>query len=291
MIGPVLLLSVWALQEGAEVRVGDVRIPVRVRAKNGERGPGVNGFGNIARGTGILVAHARDRFLHFYAWNRRRRRRLYDVAFLSAGGEVSEVAALDEERLPDPRPSWGISGIRGVTSSTEVRYALFLAPGEAARLGVRCGVQVRIEGKGIEPEEMPAIECADRKIYVEIVATEPERSRGLSYRTGLSEGEGMIFAYRDARVRPFWMYRTFIPLDVCYLRKDGTLLEIHSMKTLKDPNDKELARRHLVPTRVRAQYVMETPYGYMKKAGFKVGDRFHLPKALTSLRPERSPFE
>jgi uncharacterized membrane protein (UPF0127 family) len=287
----LMLLAAALLQEG-EVSIGDDRLPVRIRARNGERGPAAMDFGAVKRGEGILVAFARDRHAHFYYSVRAGGgKRMYDAAFLRADGEVVEVTPLLAEELSHPEPPRGISAVRGITSSAEIRYALFLAPNSAGRLGVRKGAKAGIDLKGAEPEELPALELGEKRIRVEIVAAEPDRSRGLTYRPALSKGEGMIFAYPDAKRRPFWMYRTMISIDVSYVAVDGTLLEINPMKRLANPEDERAARGSMVPTKVEAPYVLETPIGWLQEAGFKVGDKLALPKELTSITPEKSPFE
>lgn len=272
----------------AKVSIGEVEIPVALRAKNGERGPGVNEFGSIKKGEGVLVAFTRDRYIHFYAWTRTNPgKRLYDVAWIASNGEIVEVAPLVAEEMPDPRPAYGINKVKGITSSKEVRYALFLPPSSK----VKKGAAAKVDLGGAEIEEMPAIECNGKKIYLEIVAAEPDRSRGLTYRPNLSKGEGMIFAFPDARKRPFWMYHTYLSIDVSYIKSDGTLLEVNPMKKMRNPDDERAARNSMVPTKVEAPYVLETGYEFMKDAGFKPGDVFTLPKELTDLKPEKSPFE
>jgi uncharacterized membrane protein (UPF0127 family) len=284
-----ILATIFLVQQ---VRVGKTEIPVSVRAKNGERGPSATDFGAVERERGILVAFARPRHIHFYSWTRKNPgRRLYDVAFLAADGQISEVVPLVAEEMTHSDPSFGINKIRGVTSTSEAVFALFLAANSAARLGVKKGTRAEVDLAGAAPEELPAIESDGRQIFLEIVGGEPDRSRGLTYRPAISKGDGMLFAFADARKRPFWMYHTYMSIDVCYLGDDGTLLEINPMKKLRDPDDEGAARQSMVPTKVEARYVLETAFGYMKEAGFKVGDKFVLPKELTELKPEKSPFE
>jgi len=285
-----LLLAL--LQDAGEVSIGSDRIAVRLHAKNGQRGPATMSFAAPKRGEGILVAFARDRHAHFYHWSKSGGgRRVFDVAFITSDGEIAEVLPLLSEELGHPDPPHGISAVKGVTSEQEIRFALFLPPNSAGRSGVKKGVKAAVDLKGVEAEELPAMELGDKRIYLEIVAHEPDRSRGLTYRPALSKGDGMIFAYPDAKRRPFWMYRTFVSIDVSYLSADGTLLEINPMKRLSNPEDERAARGSMVPTKVEGIYVLETPLGWLQESGYKVGDKFALPKALTESKPEKSPFE
>lgn len=58
---------------------------------------------------------------------------------------------------------------------------------------------------------------------VEVAATAQQQSRGLMYRTSLSEHGGMIFPMVPPRFASFWMKNTYIPLDIIFIRADGTI--------------------------------------------------------------------
>ncbi len=58
-------------------------------------------------------------------------------------------------------------------------------------------------------------------IVVETASTPSERTQGLMCRTELRDGEGMIFLF-DGPVRGgFWMFNTYVPLDIVYVGKGG----------------------------------------------------------------------
>lgn len=66
--------------------------------------------------------------------------------------------------------------------------------------------------------------CYRLDIY--IAATNEQRSRGLMHVRSLPESTGMLFVYdRDARLS-MWMKNTFIPLDILFVRADGTVSSI-----------------------------------------------------------------
>jgi uncharacterized membrane protein (UPF0127 family) len=66
--------------------------------------------------------------------------------------------------------------------------------------------------------------CYRLDIY--IAATDEQRSRGLMHVRSLPESTGMLFVYdRDARLS-MWMKNTFIPLDILFVRADGTVSSI-----------------------------------------------------------------
>ena len=64
------------------------------------------------------------------------------------------------------------------------------------------------------------------KFKVEIARTAEEQARGLMFRTSLPEFGGMIFPMVPPRVASFWMKDTVIPLDMIFIRSDGTIARI-----------------------------------------------------------------
>lgn len=61
---------------------------------------------------------------------------------------------------------------------------------------------------------------------VEIARTPEEQARGLMFRTSLPEFGGMIFPMVPPREASFWMKDTVIPLDIIFIRSDGTIARI-----------------------------------------------------------------
>ena len=61
---------------------------------------------------------------------------------------------------------------------------------------------------------------------VEMAASPQEQARGLMYRTGLPDHGGMIFPMTPPRPASFWMKNTYIPLDMIFIRPDGTIARI-----------------------------------------------------------------
>ncbi|MFO1238868.1 MAG: DUF192 domain-containing protein [Sphingomonadaceae bacterium] len=69
---------------------------------------------------------------------------------------------------------------------------------------------------------------AVRKFRVEVARTEDEQARGLMFRQSLAEDGGMIFPMSPPRFASFWMKNTVIPLDMIFIRGDGTIARIAS---------------------------------------------------------------
>lgn len=68
----------------------------------------------------------------------------------------------------------------------------------------------------------------DLRFTVEIARTAEEQAQGLMNRESLAPDHGMIFPFPSPREASFWMKNTLIPLDMIFIREDGTIARIES---------------------------------------------------------------
>lgn len=99
---------------------------------------------------------------------------------------------------------------------------------------------------------------------VEIARTTAQQARGLMFRTSLADDKGMVFPFPELRIASFWMKNTVIPLDIIFVREDGTIENIAANTTpySTDP----------VVSTAPVAAVLELRGGLAAQLGIKPGD-------------------
>jgi uncharacterized membrane protein (UPF0127 family) len=110
-----------------------------------------------------------------------------------------------------------------------------------------------------------ASKSGTHSFLVEIAANDEQRARGLMYRKDLPEGRGMLFDFKREQDVGFWMKNTYIPLDMIFIRADGTVRRIAA-------NTEPLSERS-VPAGGPVRYVLEVIGGTAGKLGIEPGDK------------------
>jgi uncharacterized membrane protein (UPF0127 family) len=75
-----------------------------------------------------------------------------------------------------------------------------------------------------------------RNFRVEVARSEAEQQKGLMFRERLGPDEGMLFPFPVPRPASFWMKNTIIPLDMIFVRADGSIARIE-MNTIPESLD------------------------------------------------------
>ncbi len=104
----------------------------------------------------------------------------------------------------------------------------------------------------------------DRRFTVEVAQTQLQQQKGMMFRTSVGPGEGMIFPYDPPQDVAFWMENTLVPLDLIFIRADGTIARITTGTPLS---------RQPLPGGEPVAAVLEIAGGRAADLGIKVGDR------------------
>ncbi len=125
------------------------------------------------------------------------------------------------------------------------------APGLAAQLSKIEPVTVATDGDA-------------HMFTVEIADTDELRARGLMFRQRLPEDRGMLFDFGSPRPVSMWMKNTYIPLDMLFIREDGTIAYIAENTVPKSLDTVGVSEPVLA--------VLELAGGTSKKLGIRAGD-------------------
>ena len=113
----------------------------------------------------------------------------------------------------------------------------------------------------------------DFAFSVEIVDTPAARQKGLMFRESLADDAGMLFDFFEEGNVAFWMSNTLIPLDMLFIRADGTIANIHVNAIPLDLTS--------IPSEGPVRFVLEIPGGRSLEIGAKAGDRVSHPRVET----------
>ena len=107
-------------------------------------------------------------------------------------------------------------------------------------------------------------DAGDFAFAVEVVDTPEGRQKGLMFQDHLADDAGMLFDFREERPVAFWMSNTLIPLDMLFIRADGTIANIHVNARPLDLTS--------IPSEGPVRFVLEIPGGRSVAIGAQAGD-------------------
>jgi hypothetical protein len=110
--------------------------------------------------------------------------------------------------------------------------------------------------------------CYEFGVYLAL--TPEQQRRGLMHVRRLARFTGMLFVYRNDDVRSMWMKNTYIPLDILFIRGDGTVASIARMT-------EPLSLRSIASAEA-VRYVLELDGGVAGALGIDGDSRVYLPE-------------
>lgn len=156
--------------------------------------------------------------------------------------------------LPSPRRFW-IVPVRVLAVACVLAAAsFFLSLAGAPRAEAASTLETLV----IETSKGP------KTYQVEVMRTEEERARGLMLRPMMPADRGMLFDFGRVDKVAMWMKDTLIPLDMLFIRKDGTIARITAMT--------EPMSERILPSGEPVLGVLEINGGQAAHFGIKEGD-------------------
>ena len=102
---------------------------------------------------------------------------------------------------------------------------------------------------------------------VEVAADDATRERGLMFRKKMAANAGMLFDFHQPVMPTFWMKDTILPLDMVFIRADGTVSSIAA--------DAVPFSLTSIPSGEPVRAVLEINAGRAKALDIKQGDKVH----------------
>jgi uncharacterized membrane protein (UPF0127 family) len=133
----------------------------------------------------------------------------------------------------------------------------------------------------LESFSTEVVEIGGEKFTLELAFTEEDRRQGLMYRKELPADRGMIFIFARSLRSPFHMQNCLIDLDILFLKEDGAIVHITTMKA---PPPGELSEVYYC--RSFYQYAIELPADTAQRLGLQVGDKIQLPRRIRDIIPD-----
>jgi uncharacterized membrane protein (UPF0127 family) len=100
---------------------------------------------------------------------------------------------------------------------------------------------------------------------VEVARNDADRAQGLMFRRSMPADQGMLFDFGRVEPISMWMQNTYLPLDMLFIRPDGTIARIAA-------NTEPLSTR-TIPSGEPVLAVLELNAGTAARLGIKPGDR------------------
>ncbi|MFZ1814226.1 MAG: DUF192 domain-containing protein [Rhizobiaceae bacterium] len=162
-----------------------------------------------------------------------------------------------------------LTGSSMLKSHTIMRFALaafMLAGSCAGTVTVHAQQAQSGQTQKLEVEKLAIVTGQGRFEFDAEIADEPrEHATGLMFREKMAPNAGMLFDFGAVRSVTMWMRNTPLPLDMVFIRPDGTVAGI-SERTTPFSID-------IIESPEPVSHVLELNAGIARMIGLKVGDQ------------------
>lgn len=121
----------------------------------------------------------------------------------------------------------------------------------------------------LQSMERAKLSVKGKEIEAYVADDSAELEEGLMFVSAdeLGENQGMIFVFGIEGELSFWMKNTIIPLDVAFLKADGTIVNILTMRPLDESKYSSAGP---------VKYALEMNAHWFARNGVKAGDKVNL---------------
>ena len=107
-------------------------------------------------------------------------------------------------------------------------------------------------------------------IDAKIANTSEQRANGLMHINSMPQTQGMLFIYEKEEPLSFWMANTKIPLDIIFLDKNKTIVDIQKMRPCTELIVKSCP---IYISKIPAKYAIEINQNLTDKYSIKIGQK------------------
>lgn len=117
-------------------------------------------------------------------------------------------------------------------------------------------------------------------VEAEVADNGLERSQGLMCRRILPDGTGMLFVFAVESPQSFWMFNTYVPLDIVYLDASRSAFQALTMEPCPRPEDASDSEWQVHCGRAvgsytssrPAKFAIELPAGWLERNGIPLSE-------------------
>lgn len=137
------------------------------------------------------------------------------------------------------------------------------APIIIALLGLWLALNSSVEARQSVEFEHASVTLDGQTYAVDFAKSPRQRAQGLMFRKSLCSDCGMLFRFSPPKQASMWMKNTYIPLDVAFIDKKGTITDIKPLQ----PHDLTS-----VGASTKVVYALEMNQGWFARHDIQVGD-------------------
>lgn len=204
----------------------------------------------------------------------------FGVVACSSAAEVTPPAGSPAQPSPTPAPTISDNSVTPIPTPTVAPSptGTVKSPTATPSTGFLDNADCAVVTRQLLPTADVIIRDGTQSVALtaEIASTPSEQSQGLMCRETVPEGTGMLFVWDQERTGGFWMYNTYVPLDIIYFgAQDGSVAFRQMAPCPRDEGESDSAwnsrcGEESVPYRPGISYTttLELPQGWLESLGF-----------------------